>query len=170
MGAILPHSEERKTPLSGFGGRKSWIWVSLSAAVLLCFILFIQHQMESNARKKARQTQVSPVSVSEDASPMVRFTREDIKSENHWTLLAGRHPVVTFQCSLDVAAPTCKRAVVCYRTLGEQVWCTVETRLNRDRVARITLRDLYRDMPYESFFVLIGRDTMFQSEVVRFET
>ena len=42
--------------------------------------------------------------------------------------------------------------------------------MNRDRAARITLRDLYRDMPYECFFVIVGRDTMFQSKVVRFET
>ena len=170
MGTIVPHSEERNTLLSDSGGRKSWIWVSAGAAFLLCVILFTQHQIESNARKKARKALETPACVLKDTSPMVRFTREDIKLENHWTLLAGRHPVVTFRCTIDSVASPCRRAVLCYRSVGADEWCTAETRMNRDRAARITLRDLYRDMPYECFFVIVGRDTMFQSKVVRFET
>ena len=166
MGDLIPHSEEKPVPVR----QRSWLWVSLGAAFLLCLILFLQRQTVSHAREKAHREKGTPVSGSEEASPMVRFTRDDIGIENHWTLLAGRHPVVTFRCTLDAAAPTCKRAVLCYRSLGEETWSTVDTGVNRASTAKIMLRDLYRDMPYECFFVLICRDTMFQSEVVRFGT
>ena len=162
--------EETHTSSPGSGGRKLWLWMSIGAALVLCLILFLHWQMVTQARDKARQETGTPTISSEESSPMVRFTREDIEIKPHWTMLAGRHPVVKFRCALDAAAPPCKRAVLCYRFVGDDEWFTAEVRLSRKRTAQITLRDLYRDMPYECFFVIVGRDTLLQSEVVRFET
>ena len=170
MGEIVPRSEESKPPMPSSAGRKSWPWALVGAAFLLGLIFFLQHRSESQAREKARQESESPAIKSEDASMKVRFTRDDIEIKRHWTPLAGRHPVVKIRCTIDSTAPPCRRAVLCYRSVGADEWGTAETLINRKRTVRITLRDLYRDMPYECFFVIVGRDTMFQSEVVRFET
>ena len=170
MEEIVPRSEESKPSLPGSAGWKPWSWVFVGALFLLGLILFLQHLSESRAREKARQETDSPAIKSEDASMKVHFTRDDIEIKKHWTPLAGRHPVVKIRCTIDSTAPPCRRAVLCYRTVGMDEWSTAETLLKRKRTARITLRDLYRDMPYECFFVIVGRDTMFQSEVVRFET
>lgn len=170
MDSITPYSQERNTTNPDSAGRRFWPWMYLGVAVLLCLILFLYHQKVSHARKKAYQEMALPATVSEDASPIVCFTRDDIEVNDHWTLLSGRHPVVKFRCALSAAAPSCKRAVFCYRPVGEQMWNTVDARLTPDRVARITLRDLYRDMPYECFFVIVARDTLLQSATLRFET
>lgn len=170
MEEIVPRSEESKPPVPSPAGWKPWSWVFVGALFLLGLILFLQHLSESRAREKARQETESSAIKSENASMKVHFTRDDIEIKKHWTPLAGRHPVVTIRCTIDSTAPPCRRAVLCYRTVGMDEWSTAETLLKRKRTARITLRDLYRDMPYECFFVIVGRDTMFQSEVVRFET
>lgn len=165
MGAIVPHSD-KKAPSAG---RSTWLWVFIGVAFLLCLILFLQHQMESNAREKARREQERPVNDQEEGSPMVHFGRENILVENRWSLFAGVHPTVTFRCCLDKSAPRCRRAVLCYRPLGEEVWNTVDASMRRGS-AQIKLRDLYRDMPYECFFVIVTRDTLFHSATIRFET
>ena len=170
MGEIVPRSEESTEPKSGSSGRKLWLWMSIGAVLVLSFILLLHWQMVTHARDKAHQEKETPAIRSEEAFPMVCFTREDIEIKTHWTLLAGRHPVVKFRCALNAAAPPCKRAVLCYRFVGDDQWFTTEARLTRNRTVQITLRDLYRDMPYECFFVMVGRDTMFQSEIIRFET
>ena len=170
MGEIVPRSEESKPPMPSSAGRKSWPWALVGTAFLLGLIFFLQHRSESQAREKARQETDSAAIKSEDASIKVHFTRDDIEIKKHWTPLAGRHPVVKIRCTIDSTAPPCRRAVLCYRSVGADEWGTAETLINRKRTVRITLRDLYRDMPYECFFVIVGRDTMFQSEVVRFET
>lgn len=165
MGAIVPHSDKKTSSTR----QNPWLWVFVGAALMLCLILFLQHQMESNAREKARQEQESPVSEQEKGSPMVHFSTEDVLVENRWSPLAGAHPTVTFRCRLDESAPRCRRAVLCYRPLGEEIWNTVDASMHRG-TAKIKLRDLYRDMPYECFFVLVARDTMFHSTTIRFET
>ena len=170
MGELVPRMEEKNASASDSGGRKLRLWMSIGAVFLLCLILFLQHQSVSQAREKARQETETPALKAEEASIKVLFTREDIEIKDHWTILAGRHPVVTIRCTIDSTAPPCRRAVLCYRPVGSDEWGTAETYMKRKRTARVTLRDLYRDMPYECFFVIVGRDTMFQSEVVRFET
>ena len=170
MGTIVPRMEEKNTSSTESGGRKLWLWMSVGAVLLLCLVFFLQQLSVSQAREKARQETEAPAIKAEEASVKVHFTREDIEIKDYWTLLAGRHPVVTIRCAIDSTAPPCRRAVLCYRTIGADEWGTAEKLLNRKRTVRITLRDLYRDMPYECFFVIVGRDTMFQSEVVRFET
>lgn len=170
MEEIVPRAEESEPSLPDSAGWKPWSWVFVGTAFLLGLILFIQHRSELQAREKARQETESLAIKSEDAPMKVHFTRDDIEIKKHWTPLAGRHPVVTIRCTIDSTAPPCRRAVLCYRTVGMDEWSTAETLLKRKRTAKITLRDLYRDMPYECFFVIVGRDTMFQSEVVRFET
>lgn len=165
MGAIVPRSDKKAFSTA----RSPWLWVFVGAAFLLCLILFLQHQMESNAREKARREQESPVGDQENGSPMIHFTAEDVLVENRWSPLAGAHPTVTFRCRLDESAPPCRRAVLCYRSLGEEVWNTVDATLRRD-AARVKLRDLYRNMPYECFFIIVARDTLFHSTAIRFET
>ncbi len=165
MGAIVPHSDKKTSSTR----QNPWLWVFVGAAFLLCLIFFLQHQMESNAREKARREQESLVSKQEKGSPMIHFSAEDIIVENRWSPLAGAHPTVTFCCSLEKSAPACRRAVLCYRSLGEEVWNTVDASMRRG-TAQVKLRDLYRDMPYECFFVIVARDTLFQSVLVRFET
>ena len=165
MGAIVPHSG-KESPSTG---RRPWLWVFVGAAFLLCLILSLQYQKVLGARKKARQELNHPVSMQEGGSPMVHFGTNDVIVENRWSLLAGAHPTVTFRCRLDKSAPSCRRAVLCYRPLGEEIWNTVDASM-RQGAAKVKLRDLYRDMPYECFFVIVTRDTMFHSATIRFET
>ena len=163
MAGPFPRQESEKPQSTGY------LWIAVVIAVLVAAGLFYMTHTERRTREVAERTQ-TPVQMSEDGSPLIRFSPADIQVDTSWSLLSGRHPTVTFSCRLTPEAPRAEVVVLCYRTPGTPDWYTVTAHARRDRTWDITLRDLSRNMPYECFFVARTADTVVRSGCIRFHT
>ena len=150
------------------GKRLFWLIFIGLALVSAVFSFTMSKVQEKRLRDSARKYSgpVSPGPV----SPVFAFTKEDVNVHKSWTLLAGNHPTVRFTCRLRSHEPSAKVVYLVYRPAGSGTWSTVAVRPNRERTCRVTLRDLYRDMPYECFFMAEIDGLPAMSEVVRFRT
>jgi hypothetical protein len=152
------------------GNRVVYIWIVVGVATLFAAIYFLMARNEQHTRERATVQEQTPPPSSEGTSTLIDFTPKDVQVNTGWTLLAGRHPSVKFTCRLAPSIRDMKVTALCYRPCGSSEWLSVEVHPHRDRTCRVTLRDLYRDMPYECFFIVCTRDTVIQSSTVRFKT
>lgn len=152
-------------------GVSFYVWIAMAAAVLVAAVAFFMIRTEHRTRERASaHAQTPPPSYDTEDQP-IDFTSDDVQVNTGWSFLAGRHPSVTFTCRLAPSLQSANVVVLCYRPLGVSEWFTVETHPRRDGSCRLTLRDLYRNMPYECFFLASTRDnTVIQSRAVRFNT
>lgn len=148
----------------------AYVWIVVAMAVVVAAVVFVMLRTERRARETAGAEIQAPPPLQDEGFPLVHFIPQDVKVEKGWSLLSGHHPTVTFTCRLAPSFRPSDVVVLCYRTIGSGEWLTAETHPRRDRTCRLTLRDLYRDMPYECFFVVSNRDTMVQSGTVQFTT
>ena len=163
MAGPFPRPDTETSESAGF------LWIAVAIILFVAAGLFIMTRTERHTREAAERSQ-TPVQQREDGSPLIRFSPTDIQVDTGWSLLAGRHPTVTFTCQLAPDAPKAEAVILCYHTLGTPDWYTVTAHARRDRIWRITLRDLYRNMPYECFFIFRTADTVVRSGCVRFHT
>lgn len=103
-------------------------------------------------------------------SPLLNFGPEDIEVTHGWSIFSGIYPAVKFCCHFDSLHRVVSTAILCYRPQNSPEWLMVDSRMRRDNTARLTLRDLKRDTPYECFFVLVGKDCVVRSDVILFST
>lgn len=133
--------------------RGSYFLIAVMVGVLLAVVSFLWHNTRNEERKTANEFLGQNISekVLGEGSPLISFSYEDVEVSTGWKFLSGLHPTVSFRCRL---APSVKSrmVVLCYRPMGSDRWQTVETRVRRNHIAKITLRDLHRDTPYECFF------------------
>lgn len=141
--------------------------IVIVAVALLVFVgVLIQKQLERRVRAEAlRVREYVPESSSGD-SRAILFSLDDVEVVRGWTFLSGSHPTVRFSCRLAPSMHSARTVVLCYRPLGTEEWQTVEARAGRGRIWKVVLRDLYREMPYECFFVAYNKDTMARSKCV----
>lgn len=146
-----------------------YLWV-VTVIIVLVAILFLF--MTSTVRQTRENAELTPTPQQEgdESSPFILFTAADIQIDTRWTLLSGRCPTVTFHCRLAPEVPRTEAVILCYRTPGSPEWNTVTASPRHGRHYRITLRDLYRDMPYECFFIARTRDSLVRSVCLRFHT
>jgi len=150
--------------------RAVYIWIVVGVTALFAAIYFLMVRNERHTRERAAVHEQAPPPSSEETSTLIDFSLKDIQVNTGWTLLAGRHPSVKFTCRIAPSVRDMKVTALCYRPCGSSEWLSVEVHPHRDRTCRVTLRDLYRDMPYECFFIVCTSDTVIQSSTVRFKT
>ena len=144
----IQNSKSQEPKLKG-----TYFAIAIIVGILLAVISVLWHQERDEERKTANEflQHNIPAEALGEGSPLITFSPEDVEVSTGWKLLSGIRPTITFRCRI---APSVKSrtAVLCYRPLGTDNWLTVETRVRRDHTAKITLRDLHRDTPYECFF------------------
>lgn len=163
MASPFPRTDSETTESTGY------LWIAVVIAVFVVAGLFFMTRTERHTREVAEHAQ-TPLQLHDEGSPLIRFTPADVQVDTSWSLLSGRHPSVTFTCQLAPKAPRAEAVILCYRIPNTPDWYTVTAHARRDRTWRITLRDLYRNMPYECFFILRTADTVVRSGCVRFHT
>ena len=157
MGAIAPHSDHSaEVPRQN---SRELLW-------LILFLVVIGREKATEALEAAK----SQPPVQDNGSELLPFTSDDVTVNNDWTILSGSYPTVTFTCQPSPALGEIDFAVLCYRTLGETEWSTVETHPRRDNSIQVVLRDLNHNMPYECFFITHLDDTTVRSATVTFTT
>ena len=168
MDSDLPETD--KSPFRDMVKRaiaNSTLWAFLLIAGCFVAAYLLWHDSEHN-----RNNNSDPIAefIEKHAteSPLLQIGPEDVTISHKWSLLSGIYPAVMFRCHFYTPSRTFSRAVFCYRPLGSPVWTTEEARLRRDNTARLTLRDLRRNIPYECFFIAENQDTIVRSRIVTF--
>lgn len=171
MGAIAPHSDHSaEVPRQN---SRELLWLILFLVVIGALVTLISVLSTRRAREKATEALEAAKSqppVQDNGSELLPFTSDDVTVNNDWTILSGSYPTVTFTCQPSPALGEIDFAVLCYRTLGETEWSTVETHPRRDNSIQVILRDLNHNMPYECFFITHLDDTTVRSATVTFTT
>lgn len=172
MGVIVPRPD---LPDDDGSGRwnLSFLWIIVAIVMMVAAGSAALLTMENRARKVADETAAIrglDSAEQQETAPLVQFSPDNIQVNHRWTILAGKHPAVTFTGRIDPGLKDTKAVFLAYRTLGAKEWSTAEARARRDHTCRITLRDLHRNMPYECYFIVCTKDTMLQSNVLQFHT
>lgn len=150
---------------------KPTLWAFLLiAGSLTAASLLLWHNNKLDSSKGTDQAYAEAFGRIPTEPTFLHFGPEDVTVSHKWSLLAGIHPAVTFRCHLTAPPRTLTRVILCYKPLGSSVWLTEEARIRRDSTARLTLRDLRRNTPYECFFIAQSKNTMLRSNIVQFTT
>lgn len=122
-------------------------------SIVIVAIFLHRHFVSQNEFETAKEflQQNIPTNVLGEDSHLITFSQEDVDVSTGWKFLSGIYPTVTFRCRIDPSVSS-RMVVLCYRPMDSDQWLTVETRVRRDHTAKITLRDLHRNTPYECFF------------------
>jgi len=164
----FPSTEPEKTESKGY------LWIAVVLVLFVAAGVFALTRTERHTRDKAVQAasthSQAPMPEPEEGSPFIQFSPSDILIDTSWSLLSGHNPTVRFSCRLAPEVQSAKVVILCYRTQGADKWRTVEAHPRRGHIYRITLRDLYRDMPYECFFIVHNKKFTEQSRTLRFHT
>lgn len=170
MGDLIPYVEVPSDPP---GEPKRNVFLGMVILLVALFtgggLLYLAHTAQRYRDNAARQAPVVPT-VKRTGSTFIRFGPGDVGVSHRWSLFSGTNPTVTFSCQLSSALPHTRFVALQYRPLGTDEWQVVEVHPRRHGICRATLRDLYRDMPYECVFLAYCKDTVIHSNLITFDT
>ena len=151
-------------------GSRTTLWAFLviaGALAMACFLLW-----HDDGDKSAKENHIDFELLDKIAaeSPLLCFGPEDVVVSHGWSILSGIYPAVKFSCRIDSPREESGTVILCYRPEGTSEWLMADTYMRRNNTARLTLRDLKRDTPYECFFVFVGEVLIVRSDVVVFNT
>jgi hypothetical protein len=145
-----------------------WAFLLITGIIVLSCVLLWYDDGDKSHVEDYLNVEILDMLVAE--SPLLIFGPEDVEVAHGWSIFSGIYPAVKFRCRFDSPHKESGSVILCYRPQGSAKWLMADTRLRRENTARLTLRDLRRDTPYECFFILVGDGCLSRSAVVVFNT
>lgn len=145
------------------------IWL---IGLIICAAIAGGILLDKNVRKNQqidseRPSAVAPPTINMEGAPKIKIL--PIKIETKWSLLAGRHPTVTFSGQAQPQKERIERCFFAYRSRNAEHWEAIDATRKEKINYTAKLRDLEKNVHYEYCLVAVTKSGNFASAVQEFK-
>ena len=143
-----------------------WIIGIIICAAIAGGIVLDKHIKKQQQVESQKPSAAAPPTINMEGAPKIHIL--PINIETKWSLLAGKHPTVTFSGQAQPQKESIERCFFAYRAKNADHWDAVDAARKGKINYSAKLRDLEKNVNYEYCLVAVTKQGNFASTVQEF--